>query len=370
MLHRFIGAGVFALMVAGCAAGTAAPPVAQTQSAQAPIGVVPSVQKLKQRYISEPDIQNGTDIAVGKGKTLWIGDACTGIVKVTGSGAATVYTYNNPPSGCSDPISLTPGIGGDVWFVDPYLDSVGSISAQGKISWYPLPYVASCNIYPSVPNGIVEGPDGAMWFTTQDGGDILCSGYYASAIGRITANGQMTLYYTSPQDTVHGYSPKGYITVGAGDEMYFPTDDPNNHLVVGSITTGGAIGFSGEVSCPGSVLCTPDTDGIVEGPDGNIWLTDDYDQVIIRYSGGSEGFSVFAVPDGQSPRRITDGPDGAMWFTTTATTPLVLGRISTGGTITFRNLTASNVKGYGGITQRSKSLWFVIDPSQLGIATP
>jgi streptogramin lyase len=378
MVHRFLGAGALAVTIAGCSAGAVAPTAPPAQSARAPIGGVPlnavrafddaiaNAKNLKQRYISEPDIYSGTDIAVGKSNTLWIGDQCTGIVKVTGTGAATVYTYNNPPTGCSDPISLTPGIGGDVWFVDPSLNSIGRIAPRGNITLYGLPSVPSCNVDPSVPNGIVEGPDGNMWFTTQNGGDILCPNYYSSAIGRITSSGQITYYYTSPQNT-DSYSPKGYITVGAGGAMYFPADDPSNHLVVGSVTTGGSISFSGEVTCPGSALCTADTDGIVDGPDGNIWMTDYYDNVIIRYTGGSEGFSVFQAPDGQNPRRITNGPDGAMWFTTTA---LALGRVSTGGTITFYDLSAQNVKGYGGITQRLKSLWFVIDPSQLGVATP
>jgi len=380
MFYRSIIASALTITFAGCAAGSVAPPVPVAQSAQAPAGVIapqgslhetfkvaPQSQKLKQRYIPEPDIYSGTDIAVGAGNTLWIGDQCEGIVKVTASGAATVYPYNNPSSGCNDPISLTPGIGGDIWFVDPTLNEVGSISAKGKITFYPLPYLASCNVYPSVPNGIVEGPDGAMWFTTQDPGDILCPNFYSSAIGRIASNGQMTLYYTSPQNTEHGYSPKGYITVGAGGAMYFPSADPNDHLVVGSVTTGGSISFSGEVTCPGSTYCVPDTDGIVDGPDGNIWMTEYGDNVIIQYTGGSQGFSVFAVPDSQSARRITDGPDGAMWFTTTG---LFLGRVSTSGAMTLYNLNASNVKSFGGITLRSKSLWFVIDPDQLGVATP
>jgi virginiamycin B lyase len=390
MLHRSMGATVFALVMAGCAAGSVAPPTSVAQSAQAPPGVIPSqgashqsfdvisrMQNLKQRYLSEPDISQGTDIAVGKGGTLWVGDECVGIARVTSSGAATLFPYSDPKSGCNEPRSLTPGVGGDVWFVDGYLNSIGRISPKGKITLYPLPSVSSCNIYPSFPNGIVEGPDGAMWFTTEFSGDQLCSNYYSSAIGRITAAGQMTFYYTGAQNS-DSYSPKGYITVGADGAMYFPTAYLYSRLVVGRITTGGDISFSGQVMCPGSVYCTPNTSGIVQGPDGNIWITEYYDGVVIRYSGGSQGFTVFRVP-GESccgnsqplgPRRITDGPDGAMWFT--AYTALELGRVATDGAITFYNLSAKNVTSFDGITLRSKSLWFVIDnySGQLGIATP
>lgn len=377
MLHRSLGAAL-ALAFAGCAAGTFAPPAPGAAPPRSgfhqPFGAGTLAQKLKQRYLSETDINDGTDIAAGKDGDLWVGDQCTGIIRVTASGNATSFPYDNPPSGCSDPISLTPGIGGAVWFVDPYLNAVGRISPKGKITFYKLPSVSSCNVYPSAPNGIVEGPDGAMWFTTQNPGDTLCYGFYATAIGRITANGTMKLYYTSPKNTGHGYSPSGYITAGADGALYFPSSDPSSHLVVGRVTTGGSISFSGEVTCKSSVLCTPNTAGIVEGPDGKIWISEYYDGVVIRYSGGSEGFSVFQVPGdtgGNSnpygPRSLTSGPDGALWFATYTADDL--GRVSKNGSIKLESLSASGFAHFGGIATRSKSLWFVVDPEQLGEAT-
>lgn len=371
-----------ALVLAACAGpqGSPIPAGAAGPASRARLSISPP-KAIKQKYYDVANLINATDVAVNKGD-LWVGSQCQGIVRVTPKGVGTLFSYAEPQSGCNDPISLTPGIGGDVWFVDGYENAIGRISPRGKIKFYPLPSDPSCNIYPSFPNGITEGPDGAMWFTTQNSGDIFCSGFETPAVGRVTNSGKITLYYTGTTGTEHPYAPSGYITTGADGALYFPSADPYSKLVIGRITTGGAFSFSEEAICPSSIACTPNTDGIAKDRSGDLWVSDYYDGVMIRYTGGSDGVGVFGVPgdtggneNAIGPRRVTTGPDGAVWFAT-YTAPK-LGRVASDGSIKFYSLSLppSSPSIFAGITLQKSALWFAMPtsgsgPPNLGEATP
>ncbi|MBV9648078.1 MAG: hypothetical protein JO043_11485 [Candidatus Eremiobacteraeota bacterium] len=379
MLHRPLSAAAAAIIVFGTSLGAALPAhamISATPVRHQTFMVRRQPQAFKQKYFTMADAVQPTDITLGpKGTALWIGSPCFGILRVTPKGIATAFNYQYPPSGCNYPVSVTPGIKGEVWFVDGPLNAVGAITPKGKITLYPLPTQPSCNIYPSYPNGIVEGPDGAMWFTTQNAGDVLCANANTSAVGRITASGQMTLYYTGPPGTIHTYNPSGYIAVGSDGAMYFPAGDPSSpqHLVVGRITTAGTISFTNEVYCSASTACISNTFGITEGPDGNMWISEYFDGVFVRYTVATGGVTVFPVPGAVGgntnpigPRRLVIGPDGGMWFTTY--TALELGRLTTDGTITFQPLSVdpSQADEFWGITAVKKSLWFPIWPRNPG----
>ena len=147
----------------------------------------------------------------------------------------------------------------------------------------PTPTAVSCH-------GDRSGPDGALWFTTEDG------------IGRITTNGTVTSY--SVGVPVSSPSGSGAITVGPDGALWFTTEDG-----IGRITTTGVVTPTRSAAC--STLS-----GITSGPDGNLWFTAEDGIGRITTTGVVTTYSV-GIPLGgphQSPR-ITTGPDGALWFT-------------------------------------------------------
>lgn len=72
--------------------------------------------------------------------------------------------------------------------------------------------------------------------------------------------------------------------------------------------------------------------GIVAGPDGNIWLVESGGNKIARVT-PSGLITEFALPgSGRSPEYITAGPDGNLWFTERIGNNI--GRITPEGTVT------------------------------------
>jgi len=92
---------------------------------------------------------------------------------------------------------------------------------------------------------------------------------------------------------------------------------------------------------------------IVEGPDGNLWITQSGRGSIVRLT-PSGVLTEFRIPNGVSPNAITVGPDGAMWFTDLGSSQI--GRISVQGTITLFPL--AGTYGIDIVTGSDGNLWF------------
>lgn len=72
---------------------------------------------------------------------------------------------------------------------------------------------------------------------------------------------------------------------------------------------------------------------IAAGPDGALWITDSYNQRILRMT--TKGtFTGYRLSFRQTPDSIASGPNKTLWFTSNGGTPGV-GRITTGGAITM-----------------------------------
>jgi streptogramin lyase len=111
------------------------------------------------------------------------------------------------------------------------------------------------------------------------------------------------------------------MTVGSDQNLWFTE---NSGLKIGSITTGGVIT---EFPVAGAQGLT----GIVSGPDGNIWFTDEFAGSI------SNGLATFALPPNSHPQGITAGPDGNLWFVDQVEGPISgfkVGKITTAGLVT------------------------------------
>jgi virginiamycin B lyase len=172
------------------------------------------------------------------------------------------------------------------------------------ITEYPIPTPNS------VPRGITAGPDGALWFTEEDG----------SKIGRVdpasvspgTSNG-ITEY---PTPTPNG-APLG-ITAGPDGALWFADGGGNQigRVDPASVSPGTSNGIT-EYPTP-----TPNgaSRGITAGPDGALWFS--FGNQIGRVDpasvspGTSNGITEYPTPTPDSaPSGITAGTDGAQWFT-------------------------------------------------------
>ena len=324
----------------------------------------PDTMTFKQFELPGSARENTRDIAVGHDGNVWISTDCVGtIVRLTPAGVATAFTYGTP-SGCNEsPTSLTLGPDGALWFVDQFADLVGKITTRGVITTYPLPAASPCNYYPSAPLGIVQGSDGAMWFSVTYPGNPFCQGQagLAPAIGRITTTGSMTFFYTAPPGTVHVTSPER-VTLGPDGNVYFIAneDQPNPNLALGVVTTGGSIGYTAAFGTGANF-----NDYLTVGPDGNLWMTDKFEGLIDRITLGG-GVTSFTVPPyngfQEQAYGITAGPDGrSLWFTTFDDNEI--GRITTTGRISYHaepSCSPDDCGGGGGIVWRKASVWHTL----------
>jgi virginiamycin B lyase len=108
-------------------------------------------------------------------------------------------------------------------------------------------------------------------------------------------------------------TPPGIITQGPGGALWFSqsmSDSNGNHVAaIGRITMEGDITLFPMAEAH-SAPC-----GITTGPDGNLWFTDTGRNEIGRISpDGSVARCAIPTPN-SAPNRIALGADGKLWFT-------------------------------------------------------
>jgi streptogramin lyase len=95
---------------------------------------------------------------------------------------------------------------------------------------------------------------------------------------------------------------------------------------------------------------------ITKGPDGNIWFTEDTDNVIGKMT-PSGTVTEYPVPTANaSLRKITAGPDGNVWFT--EFTKNKIGKITTSGVVTEYTIPTSSSLPVGIVTGPDGNIWF------------
>lgn len=147
-----------------------------------------------------------------------------------GSGAGKVKYYQNAT--IDGPEGIVAGPDGALWFANVGFgtNSVGRIATTGKVTTHTAATVNS-------PRWITAGPDGALWFANH-GND---------SIGRITTTGTVT-HYTDP--TING--PYG-ITTGSDGAVWFANFGNKS---IGRITTTVTPGVKGFTPTSGGVGTT------------------------------------------------------------------------------------------------------------------
>src|SRR5581483_8285365 len=102
-----------------------------------------------------------------------------GSSRVSRAAAAPMTTEFSITTQASNPVGITSGPDGALWFTEFSSNKVGRISISGTVTELAAPQ--SCY---GGPQGITGGPDGALWLTQNQGNDI----------GRLTTTGVGNVY--------------------------------------------------------------------------------------------------------------------------------------------------------------------------------
>jgi virginiamycin B lyase len=278
------------MMLAGCGGGggshSSVPAVPQSTAkgsgnVQFAIDVPPDTAQAKSRkaqYVS-PATQSIAVTAAG---------TTTNINVVSGSpGCATNYVQ---PSITEIPVNVQPrgvveGPDGNIWFVEDAGYSFGTIAPGGAYTDHFFGYFE---------NGIIVGPDGALWTTSP----------YNTLLGHITTSASLTYFTGFPHDIQ-------YIAVAADDTVWGTayTQTPQN--AVYHIAANGTWLPSDTITTQGSTTMP------ALGPDGAMYVTENNGVTgwIARIAKSGSVWTLtneFPVPT--MPYAITNGPDNALWI--------------------------------------------------------
>ena len=239
-------------------------------------------------------------------------------------GVGSIWEY--PLTSGSVPEGIVTGPDGALWFTESGGNKIGRITTSGSISEFPVP-TASSYLY-----GIAAGPDGALWFTEYGG----------NKIGRITTAGSISEYSIPTA----GSQPLE-ITPGSDGALWF-TELAGNKI--GRITTVGSIS---EYSIP-----TPGSQplGITSGPDGALWFTEFGGNKIGRITTVGSIFEYSIPTAGSQPVGIISGPDSALWFTEDGGDKI--GRITTVGSISEYSIPTAGSQPAGIVSGVDSAVWF------------
>lgn len=230
-------------------------------------------------------------IVVGQdGNLYFINQQSSGssfIGKITPSGIITQFPV---PQANARLDGITAGPDGNIWFTEPDLNSVVSVSTSGVFS-QPIVLGGFLSLLGHGPTGITTGPDNNLWLT-------------ATADNSIGVLHLPSLSYTGYPLNDTDSTPT-LIIAGPDGKLYFGSYEEiglDGLAFVGAITTGGAVTHTERKNG----VCIAD---MTAGSDGEIWYTDPCNSSIwvLETGGGAR------VPS--NPWGITVGWDRALWFT-------------------------------------------------------
>jgi streptogramin lyase len=320
-------------------------------------------------------------ITTGPDGALWFVGVPGKIGRITTAGVVTEFPVpevpprpGSPPGTPATPATLTSitvGPDGALWFTG-VPGEVGRITTSGVVTEFPVPVLAapppdSIGLVSTV-NGIVAGPDGALWFAGVPG-----------EIGRLTTSGVVTEFAVpdgpspdgSPAWTGGTVVTPTSITVGPDGALWFtgPMDGQTDggSWLAGRITTAGAVT---EYPISNFSINSP----IVTGPDGNLWVGGNGTSLARITPSGI--ITTFSLPDNSNPiAGLTPGPGGNVWFTVSEEVggSLVgqkpaIGEITPGGLTTLFPIPQGttldpsrgvNVNPTAIATARDGTMWFV-----------
>ena len=191
------------------------------------------------------------------------------------------------------------------------------------------------------PVSIVVGPDGNLWVTQHLPPDDNSDTPY---VGRLTPSGTLTEFPFQSHGESH--NPDGLI-VGPDKNLWFTESGSGT---IGRATVTGAV----TEFALSNINARPSA--ITAGPDGALWFTENVGNKIGRIT--TKGvITEFALPTASSaPGAITAGPDGNIWFT--ETTGNRIGSITPTGKITEYAIPTADTSPSGLTFGPDHNLWF------------
>ena len=195
-----------------------------------------------------------------------------------GTGRGTITEFPIPSGGL--PNSIVAGPDGNLWFA-ALGGTIGRITPEGTITEFPTPTPYSN------PRGLTVGLDGNIWFAE----------FAVDKIGRITPAGAITEFPIGRADT------EVFDVAAAADGAIWFTEA--KYFWVGRLTLDGPNASVTEFN----VWPNSQPQGIAAGPDGNLWFSTGRPVVRIKTDGA---FTAFGAWDEHAP--ITAGPDGTLWL--------------------------------------------------------
>jgi uncharacterized repeat protein (TIGR01451 family) len=228
------------------------------------------------------------------------------------------------------PQGITDGPDGALWYTDPGANKIGRISTSGAVTEYTLPTANSS------PTGITTGPDGNLWFTE----------FGVDRIGRLVpATGVITEFSTG---ITVGAAPEDIVT-GPDGNLWF-TESGDDKIGQINPTTGVITEFSTGITAGSTPF------GIADGPDGRLWFTEFSANQIgaITTAGVVSEFST-GVPT--QPTGITTGPNGNLYFGSNS--GAFIGQITPAGVVTtFSGFGNASTAVQDIVTGPDNALWF------------
>ena len=205
-------------------------------------------------FFDVPSGPNDTDprITADRDGNIWFTEETANkIGRLTPAGTVTEFVI---PTANANPIAICASPDGSIWFTEFNVRAVGRIDTSGKIDEFATPTRSTANPGgKSYFSGIAAGPDGNVWFTEEEG-----------FIGRITSQGQIAEFALHlPPSGGQPYA----ICAGPDGNIWF-TDlsatalgrvTPNGQVTAFPIPTG--------MSFPA---------GIAAAADGNIWFGEEF----------------------------------------------------------------------------------------------
>jgi RHS repeat-associated protein len=225
--------------------------------------------------------------------------------------------------GAGAPWAIAAGPDGNLWSTMQNGGEIDKITTSGSVSQYAGVSGAA------QPRGIVTGADGNLWFTE----------YGLRKIGKMNTAGSLLAAYE-----VEASAEDFGVTAGPDGNVWYVSYQSNK---VAKITPAGA--YTAYSLPTGSMPYD-----ITEGPDKNLWFTDEGTNRIGRIT-TSGTVTEYALPAGSLPREIARGPDGNLWYADFGTNKI--GKITTGGAITEYSL-ASGAGPVGIVAGPEEKLWF------------
>jgi RHS repeat-associated protein len=225
--------------------------------------------------------------------------------------------------GAGAPWAIAAGPDGNLWSTMQNGGEIDKVTTSGSVSQYAGVSGAA------QPRGIVTGADGNLWFTE----------YGLRKIGKMNTAGSLLAAYE-----VEASAEDFGVAAGPDGNVWYVSHQSDK---VAKITTAGA--YTAYSLPTGSMPYD-----IAEGPDKNLWFTDEGTNRIGRIT-TSGTITEYALPAGSLPREIAPGPDGNLWYADFGTNKI--GKITTGGTITEYSL-ASGAGPIGIVAGPEGKLWF------------